>query len=117
MCRHQPALPLPRGSWLPVRTNDSETVPRPVEYARKAYNMSRVSTTDRAAILAAAYAQAGDFRLAAKWQSTAISMAPKTEKGRFAPALDLYEQGKPYRDEKAHRELRPSFELELQIGT
>jgi tetratricopeptide (TPR) repeat protein len=51
--------------------------------------------------LAAAYAESGDFQNAKQWQSKAIEAeTDKTLKEEFRSRLQLYEEGKPYRDKK-----------------
>jgi tetratricopeptide (TPR) repeat protein len=48
--------------------------------------------------LAAAYAEAGDFAAAVKWQSRAIELLPdEAMKADFQSRLALYQAGKPYR--------------------
>jgi hypothetical protein len=49
--------------------------------------------------LAAAYAEAGDFATAVKWQTKARDMVAEKEKAAYQPRLDLYKARKPYRDE------------------
>ena len=49
--------------------------------------------------LAAAYAEAGEFLSAVKWQDKAISLASEELKGELRSRLDLYKAHKPYRDE------------------
>ena len=57
------------------------------------------------ATLAAAYAECGDFEQAKHWQAKAIELAitddSVTDKAaqEFYGRLELYEQGKPYRQE------------------
>jgi tetratricopeptide (TPR) repeat protein len=48
--------------------------------------------------LATAYAEAGDFANAVKWQKKALEMAPAAKKPGYRSHLELYEAGKPYRD-------------------
>jgi tetratricopeptide (TPR) repeat protein len=49
--------------------------------------------------LAAAYAEAGDFDSAVKWQTKARDMAAQSKKADYQSRLDLYKAHKPYRDE------------------
>jgi tetratricopeptide (TPR) repeat protein len=49
--------------------------------------------------LAAAYAEAGDFPNAVKWEEKAIELTPEKEKAKRRSRLDLYKAGKPYRQE------------------
>ena len=50
--------------------------------------------------LAAAYAEAGRFDDAIKWQQKVIDMVPPDEKPEYESRLKLYQAGKPYRDVK-----------------
>jgi WD40 repeat protein/serine/threonine protein kinase len=47
--------------------------------------------------LAAAYAEAGEFGQALKWQTKAHEFAPEREKGDLAKRLELYQSGTAYR--------------------
>ena len=49
--------------------------------------------------LAAAYAEAGDFENAVKWQQKAVDMADERWEEEFRSRLDLYKVGKPYHQE------------------
>ncbi len=49
--------------------------------------------------LAAAYAAAGDFDSAVKWQSKAMELVTVKNKAEFQSRLALYETHKPYREE------------------
>ncbi|MCE9545212.1 MAG: tetratricopeptide repeat protein [Planctomycetia bacterium] len=49
--------------------------------------------------LAAAYAEAGNFDEAIKWQSKALDLAPEMHKATFRTHLDLFKQHRPYRGE------------------
>jgi serine/threonine-protein kinase len=54
--------------------------------------------------LAAAYAEAGDFAAAVKWQEQAIKLVKdETSKKAFADRLALYQQRKPYREKPPAR--------------
>jgi tetratricopeptide (TPR) repeat protein len=70
-----------------------------VEYATKAVELSRSEGPDRAAILAAAYAEARDFVRAIQWQKKAIAAAPEGEGKKLLDALKLYEKASPYRQQ------------------
>jgi serine/threonine-protein kinase len=50
--------------------------------------------------LAAAYAEAGEFDEAVRWQTKAMEEVPESEKADFHVRLELYKAGKPYRDEQ-----------------
>jgi len=49
--------------------------------------------------LAAAYAEAGDFPNAVKWEEKAVGLAPKEMKGELRSHLDLFRAHKPYHEE------------------
>jgi hypothetical protein len=53
--------------------------------------------------LAAAYAEAGDFEAAVKWQKKAIHLLTKEEAAKWRDKLEerlkLYQSGKTYREE------------------
>ena len=48
--------------------------------------------------LSAAYAEAGDFEKAVNWQEKAVTLAPAQQRDELQIRLDLYRQGKPYRE-------------------
>jgi len=50
-------------------------------------------------ILAAAYAESGDFDKAQEFAGKAIDLAPEKDKQEVQTHLELYKQGRPYRDE------------------
>ena len=73
--------------------------------ANKAYQLSGGKNWKHVDTLAAAYAECGDFDKAKEWQAKAIELA-KTgkaatdkDKTEAAARLELYKQGKPYREE------------------
>jgi tetratricopeptide (TPR) repeat protein len=84
-----------------------------VEYGTQAVKLSRrTNNPDRPAILAAAYAEAGDFTRAIEWQKKAISLALDKDQPDFAPALALYESGQPFRDNQLGSSRRPKLYFE-----
>jgi tetratricopeptide (TPR) repeat protein len=48
--------------------------------------------------LAAAYAEDGKFDNAVEWQTKAIELTPEEDKEELRSRLELYKQGKPYRE-------------------
>jgi tetratricopeptide (TPR) repeat protein len=73
-----------------------------VDLAKKACELSFWSEWSCVATLAAAYAEAGDFEAAVKWQKKAIEMsrpAEEREQRENEHRLELYEAGKPFYDE------------------
>lgn len=87
-----------------------------VEYGINAVELSRNETNpDRPAILAAAYAEAGDFEQARQWQEKAVTRAPESEKDSFRPALKLYEAGKPFREADRNERARPRLYFETFV--
>ena len=86
-----------------------------VEYGTTAVKLSRDENADRPAILAAAYAEAGDFAHAIEWQKKAISLALEKDRPDFAPALKLYESGQPFRDHAIGSSRRPRLYFETFI--
>jgi tetratricopeptide (TPR) repeat protein len=70
-----------------------------VESARKACELSDWKVPKYIGNLAAAYAEAGDFDEAVKWQTRALSMYSDKDKKEWGFLIDLYKSGKPYRDE------------------
>jgi len=69
------------------------------EYAMKACEMAGFKNASYLETLAAAYAEAGDFKQAVKCETKARDMISEKEKADYQSRLDLYEAGKPYRDE------------------
>jgi tetratricopeptide (TPR) repeat protein len=73
---------------------------RAVELATKACELSSWSDDDTINKLAAAYAEDGDFENAITFQEKALGIAPEKSKRFYRSRLELYQSGKPYRDER-----------------
>jgi WD40 repeat protein/serine/threonine protein kinase/tetratricopeptide (TPR) repeat protein len=73
-----------------------------IEYAIKACELTTWENTSYIDTLAAAYAEAGDFTSAVKWQKEAIELLTDEQAAgagdEFAERLRLYESDKPYRE-------------------
>ncbi|MGC8641867.1 MAG: tetratricopeptide repeat protein [Isosphaeraceae bacterium] len=74
--------------------------PRAVREATAACELTHWNDLDCLAALAAAYAEAGDFTNAARWQARAVKLVPRKDPSwRIHKAReDMYQAGKPYRD-------------------
>jgi len=66
-------------------------------WAKRLARQTRHRRADVLAVLAAAYAETGDFVSAVKWQQTAIEGLPPSQKQAHQSRLQLYRAGKPYR--------------------
>jgi hypothetical protein len=77
-----------------------------VEYATKACELSDWKTPARFGTLAAAYAEAGDFDDAVKWENKHLesdylkSKSSNDTPDKARQRLSLYEQKRPYHEEK-----------------
>jgi tetratricopeptide (TPR) repeat protein len=100
-----PDDPAPAGrlAWLlatcpEARVRDGKAA---VGYAKKACDLTRWRNLDYLDTLAAAYAEAGDFENAKKYQALVVSHPDAFSEEAFKKVrqrLELYEQGKPYRE-------------------
>jgi Flp pilus assembly protein TadD len=70
-----------------------------VDDATQACELTRWKNGGWIDTLAAAYAEAGDFDVAVKWQTKARDMVSEKEKADYQSRLDLYKAHKPYRYE------------------
>ena len=69
-----------------------------LEYAKKACALGGWQDPSCVDTLAAAYAEAGDFRDAVKWEKRAMKNIPSEHLAECHKALHCYEQGLPYRE-------------------
>jgi serine/threonine protein kinase/Tfp pilus assembly protein PilF len=73
-----------------------------IEYATKACELTEWKNANFIDTLAAAYAEAGDFDSAIKWQKKAIDLLtekdPAERRGEFEARLKLYQSSKPFRE-------------------
>jgi tetratricopeptide (TPR) repeat protein len=86
-------------AWLQATCPDARyrNGKQAVENARKACDLSDWRDWSDLAILAAAYAESGNFDEAIKWQNEAIELAPQSKRAACRSRLELYKSGKPYR--------------------
>lgn len=77
-----------------------------IQHGKIACDLTNWQNSGTLDTLAAAYAEAGDFDNAVKWQATAIeifaagsSQVPEDEVADFQGRLDLYREEKPYRED------------------
>jgi tetratricopeptide (TPR) repeat protein len=87
--------------WATSPTDSERNGKKAVEAAIEACEVTRYKEAYCLETLAAAYAEAGDFGSAIKWQSKAIDLETDgTEKAEYRARLALYQDKKPYRDNK-----------------
>ncbi len=68
-----------------------------IEHAERACVLSGWTNGNIVDTLAAAYAAAGDFENAVKWQTRAVELAPDKQKADFGERLERYKAKQPYR--------------------
>lgn len=73
---------------------------RAIDSASRACQLTSEGDWVSSHILAAAYAEAGDFNQATLWATRAIERAPEREADALRQRLDLYRSGRPYRTEQ-----------------
>jgi len=74
-----------------------------IQYAKKACEITGWHSWDSLDVLAAAYAETGDFANAIRWQKKTLDLAPPKEKPPCQERLDLYRSKKPFRDMHIHQ--------------
>ena len=72
--------------------------PKALEYAERACQLSGWRWASAISVLAAAYAEAGDFDKAVEWQEKATEMVPIERKPDYRARLDLYKSHRPFRE-------------------
>ena len=79
---------------------------RALEHAKRAAGQVGEDDPFVLETLAAAYAEVGDFEQAVRWQEKAVKMAAERQKDVLRGRLELYKQGKPYRDMREGRSIK-----------
>ena len=69
-----------------------------VQYAQQACDLSGWHSASSISVLAAAYAEQGDFDKAVEWQEKATEMVPVKRRSDYRARLALYKAHKPYRE-------------------
>lgn len=87
-------------AWLKATCSEDQfrDGTKAVELAKKACELTEWGSPIFLDTLAAAFAEAGEFENAVKWQEKAVEMAPAREKAGYESRLMLYQQGNPYRE-------------------
>lgn len=70
-----------------------------VQYAERACELTHWKWASGISVLAAAYAEAGDFKKAVEFQEQATDMVPIKRRPDYRARLDLYKTHRPYREE------------------
>ncbi len=85
-----------RSSWSEARYRDGK---RAVESATRACELTKWKDLYGLQLLAAAYAEAGDFAQAVRWQEKVVELTANFPHAQFSlDRLALYKSGKPYRE-------------------
>jgi tetratricopeptide (TPR) repeat protein len=85
------------------------TCPRPkfrdgasaVAHAQRALELAKDNPAEYQAVLAAAYAETGDFSRAVEWQSRCLETSPPESLAEMRERLKLFESQQPFRDRAA----------------
>lgn len=88
-------------AWLLATCRDAKfrDGQKAVELATKACKMTAFRIGTYLDTLAAACAETGNFQDAVKWAKQCLQKAPENERSGIQRRLELYEKGKPFRDE------------------
>ena len=99
-----PDVPMALNNLARIRASHPDTELRDgaqaVELAERCCQLTGYRVASALGTLAAAYAEVSRFDDAIKWQSKAIEHARPRDKQAQSLRLDLYKQGKPFRDRK-----------------
>ncbi len=71
-----------------------------VRHAQEACKLTRSEFAPFVDTLAAAYAEAGQFHAAVRWQEQALQLAPPDQKAEYQERLDLFRARRPYREQR-----------------
>jgi tetratricopeptide (TPR) repeat protein len=78
--------------------------PAAIQYSMRACDLSSWKKAPELDTLAAAYAEAGNFDEAIKWQTSALNLGGNIDRGDYEARLAMYQKREPYRtDEMAAR--------------
>ena len=98
-------LPYNNAAWLRATSPQAEVRngSLAVQQATRACEMAKWKNPYSIDTLAAAHAEAGDFKRAVELQKRAISLAPLADRSDMQRRLRLFEQGSPYRLNEKNR--------------
>jgi tetratricopeptide (TPR) repeat protein len=87
-------------AWLRATCPDAKyrDAQRAISEATTACKLENWKRASSLGTLAAAYAEAGDFKEAVKWEEKALEQATESDREEWRPRLNLYRSGKPFRD-------------------
>jgi tetratricopeptide (TPR) repeat protein len=84
--------------WATCPADELRDGTRAVEAALRACELTGHAVAGFLDTLAAAYAEAGQFESAVRWQEKTIEMVPPDQRGEYEQRLELYRAGQPFRD-------------------
>jgi tetratricopeptide (TPR) repeat protein len=95
------AYPYQELAWLQSTASDARfrDGKKAVKNALRACELNEGEKPANLCILAAAYAEAGNFDAAVEWQSKADDLANSEQRAWWQPRLSLYKANQPYREE------------------